>query len=69
VIKYNDDFKIGDRVMTNNNCDYPNKSGSIIDISKESIGLAGMALLIALDDGGRIITMEYAVDKIKEELS
>jgi hypothetical protein len=48
---------IGDRVLTNYNCDFPNKFGNITQV----IG-NGVAVVVKLDDGMNILTMSYAVD-------
>lgn len=52
-------MKIDDRIITNNNCDYPNKVGTVVDMSE-----TGVCLVIKLDDGLKILTMDYAVDLI-----
>lgn len=57
-------MKIGDRVITNYKCDYPNEEGIVIDASK-----TGVCGVIQLDSGMKLLTMDYAVQQLNKSLN
>ena len=52
-------MKVGDRVKTNEKCDFKDKVGTVVEVLKD-----GTCLIVKLDCGITLATMFYAVNPI-----
>lgn len=54
-------MELGEKIITNSKCDYPNKKGIVIKCSEN-----GVCGVIQLENGMKLLTMDYSVDHLED---